>query len=648
MAFYLEKAIFVNRAPIEKLEIDFIHNGVNIFSAINGRGKTTIISHIVDAFYELAKKYYENEFEDRSKYYRISTGLDNLDNTKSSFVYLRFNKDGYPLDYIDIRRNCSQAEYDQAITITNKIPFLSLSNKLSSLGNVKFWHLPNDDKEYGISIFDNYVLTYFPSYRYEMPAYLNEPFQFKNEHKIDMLFSGHLDNPLEVVTGIRSITNWILDVVLDWINYKETSKVQTPDGSIQTIDLSPELNLWQNLNTIIRETLTSKKAEGLIRLGIGKRNVGVERVSVVDDNNGNISQISPNLFCLSSGELAIISCYAEILRQADVIHPNIPLENIQGIVLIDEVEKHLHIKLQKEILPRLFKLFPNVQFIVSSHSPFYGMGMAETMSEKTQIIDLDNNGICTSPTKNDQYLEVYNMMIEENDRFAKKFNKLEEEISRLRNPIVITEGKTDIKHILKAKEKLGLTGIVFDVIQTDKQPDGDEDLIKLLEQLSKIQRTNIVIGILDHDNPKIIPKIEKNGQKIRDFGNGVYAFCIPVPASRIESGQEKISIEYLYSDDEIETILDNGCRLFFGSEFNKRTGRHISDPTLILGNQDGRGEDKILENNGKQAVYDNFENNHLAKKDDFAEAIINDKISISDNSWNNFRPIFDLIQQILA
>ena len=82
--------------------------------------------------------------------------LDNLDNTKSSFVYLRFNKDGYQLDYIDIRRNCSQAEYDQAITITNKIPFLSLSNKLSSLGNVKFWHLPNDDKEYGISIFNNF------------------------------------------------------------------------------------------------------------------------------------------------------------------------------------------------------------------------------------------------------------------------------------------------------------------------------------------------------------------------------------------------------------------------------------------------------------------------------------------------------------
>lgn len=41
-----------------------------------------------------------------------------------------------------------------------------------------------------------------------------------------------------------------------------------------------------------------------------------------------------------------------------------------GIVLIDEVDKHLHITLHFSILPKLFELFPNIQFIVSSHSPF--------------------------------------------------------------------------------------------------------------------------------------------------------------------------------------------------------------------------------------------------------------------------------------
>jgi predicted ATP-dependent endonuclease of OLD family len=42
----------------------------------------------------------------------------------------------------------------------------------------------------------------------------------------------------------------------------------------------------------------------------------------------------------------------------------------KGIVLIDEIEAHLHIELQKNILPLLTTLFPNIQFIVSTHSPF--------------------------------------------------------------------------------------------------------------------------------------------------------------------------------------------------------------------------------------------------------------------------------------
>ncbi len=61
----------------------------------------------------------------------------------------------------------------------------------------------------------------------------------------------------------------------------------------------------------------------------------------------------------------------------------------------------------------------------------------------------------------------------------------------------------------------------------------------------------------------------------------------------------------------------------------------------------GCGSDKIIENNGGQAVYDNLDINHLAKKDEFAEAIVNDQIEISQESWENFRPTIDLINQII-
>ncbi len=44
--------------------------------------------------------------------------------------------------------------------------------------------------------------------------------------------------------------------------------------------------------------------------------------------------------------------------------------NLEGIVLIDEIETHLHVELQKQIVPILTELFPNIQFILTTHSPF--------------------------------------------------------------------------------------------------------------------------------------------------------------------------------------------------------------------------------------------------------------------------------------
>jgi len=45
MKIHLEKAIFVNRAPFDKLELNFCENEIAVFSSANGRGKTTILSH---------------------------------------------------------------------------------------------------------------------------------------------------------------------------------------------------------------------------------------------------------------------------------------------------------------------------------------------------------------------------------------------------------------------------------------------------------------------------------------------------------------------------------------------------------------------------------------------------------------------------
>lgn len=60
--------------------------------------------------------------------------------------------------------------------------------------------------------------------------------------------------------------------------------------------------------------------------------------------------------------------------------------DMEGIVLIDEIETHLHLELQKNILPILTKLFPNLQFIITSHSPFVLSSLDHAV-----IYDLEKN-----------------------------------------------------------------------------------------------------------------------------------------------------------------------------------------------------------------------------------------------------------------
>lgn len=71
---------------------------------------------------------------------------------------------------------------------------------------------------------------------------------------------------------------------------------------------------------------------------------------------------------LSEGYGAIINIVTEIIMRIEAIE--IGNFSLPGIVLIDEVETHLHVKLQKKILRLLTTFFPNIQFIVTTHSPF--------------------------------------------------------------------------------------------------------------------------------------------------------------------------------------------------------------------------------------------------------------------------------------
>ena len=668
MAFYLEKAIFINRAPFEHLELDFKEKGINVLSAVNGKGKTTILSHIVDAFYELARHNFENEFEDKStKYYRVSSPVFNIKMNNPSFVYLRFKKDSETWDYVDIRNNCTEEEYNTNITIHNKVPFSELSRILKEGKNVKKW-CKLAKKENVVKLFNTNLLTYFPSYRYEEPGFLNDPYSFKIEYKLESGFSGYLPNKIEVFCQFKELANWILDVFLD--NVQQIQKMNSLSSKLQpyihTIDGKTSIennsitaktiqeiittsnysqqNIVANINQVFTNALSSKYPHKSLSLSVGERTMGGTRINIVDSTNEEI--VYPCIFNMSSGEKAIISVFVELLHQIDNLH--IKLSDITGIVLIDEIDKNLHIKMQCEVLPKLFALFPNIQFLVSSHSPFLNMGLADEALGRTQIIDLDNNGIICEPTNNALYTEVYDMMINENQRFADKYKELKTKVHAINKPIVITEGKTDWKHVKSAlqyfKENHEFEDVDVEIVEYDFDF-GDSKLHTLLNQYKTFPHRYKVIGVFDCD--------EANGKSIhgaggiKEYGDNIWGMSIPVPEYR-NYNTGGISIEFLYKDEDLKLQDENGRRLYVTSEFNENGRLNANHSIGVKNNHDVKNyitpeKEKIQ----ADEVIDVDGNSLALSKEQFAANILERKGLFATVNYDGFRPLFDRLKSIL-
>lgn len=95
---------------------------------------------------------------------------------------------------------------------------------------------------------------------------------------------------------------------------------------------------------------------------------------------------------MSDGYAAFLEIVMELLMRLESNEAIVEYEK-PAIVLIDEIEAHLHVELQKRILPFLTQMFPNVQFIVSTHSPF-----VITSLENAIVFDLEKKEQLENPS----------------------------------------------------------------------------------------------------------------------------------------------------------------------------------------------------------------------------------------------------------
>lgn len=83
---------------------------------------------------------------------------------------------------------------------------------------------------------------------------------------------------------------------------------------------------------------------------------------------------------VSDGFAAVLDIVADLILKMQGEGTLIRSYQKEGIVLIDEIETHLHLALQKVIMPLLTKVFPNIQFIITTHSPFVLSSMPDAVA----------------------------------------------------------------------------------------------------------------------------------------------------------------------------------------------------------------------------------------------------------------------------
>ena len=152
---------------------------------------------------------------------------------------------------------------------------------------------------------------------------------------------------------------------------------------------------------------------------------------------------------LSDGYSSVIDIITELLLKIETTKSKIL--DIEGIVLIDEIETHLHVELQKNILPLLISFFPNIQFIVTTHSPFVLQSIQNSV-----VYDLERKEQLSGEKLNKaSYSDIVKNYFEVDSEFSKI---LENEIDRYENLVEIFDGGAlnidDEKELLELDIKL--------------------------------------------------------------------------------------------------------------------------------------------------------------------------------------------------
>ena len=453
---YTRRVQLANYGPIEKLDIELPFEGENpkpvVLVGENGSGKSILLSHIVNGL--IAAKgiaYPETPEVELGKAYKLRSGsyikpgseyyFGRVDFDGAFFISeirSRRNKQEYPEVPTGILGTAAEGMWEKVVLEENDHYDSNLIHDPSTTNKIK-------------DVFAKNCVLYFPFNRFEEPAWLNEEnLKAKAQYMDIKHLAGYTSRKVIASSPLHENQNWLFDVIYDRAAFElQTRQVNLPvnDGNA-TIPLplfsgysGDAAKTYETILQIVR--IIARRED--TRFGIGRRN---NRVVSILSGTG---QLVPNIFQLSSGETSLLNLFLSILRDFDLCGtPFSSAADIRGVVVVDEIDLHLHAIHQHEILPSLLRMFPKVQFVVTTHSPLLVLGMSKVFGEDGFALYRMPQGQRISPEEFSEFGDAYQSFTATH-RFTEDIRTA---IERSKKPIVLLEGITDQKYLQKASSLL--------------------------------------------------------------------------------------------------------------------------------------------------------------------------------------------------
>ncbi len=296
---------------------------LNVFYGVNGAGKSTVLDALA-----LALSWATNRIRHLGSSGRPIDESDITNGKSTAVIELRCQIKSGPVDWKLSKSRAGHAAED-------KSSFHQLSDYARSVQN----QLSETSENVNIPLF-----AYYPVNR----AVLDIPLRIRDKHKFTLLTA--YDDALTAGANFRTFFEWFREREdLENENRKYINDERKPDG-FSFPDRQLEA-VRSALSSFLPEFTNLTVRRNPLRMEVEKQG---RRLSVQQ---------------LSDGEKCMIALIGDMARRLSIANPtlNNPLSG-QGIVMIDEIDLHLHPKWQRLVVPKLQEVFPECQFIVSTHS----------------------------------------------------------------------------------------------------------------------------------------------------------------------------------------------------------------------------------------------------------------------------------------